>query len=116
MNIAVCDDNIVFLNEFVTEINKITGGVHQIFKFDNAEALLIKIEEYSEDCIDLVITDIEMSGRSGIEMARILKEQHPRIQVIIVTNYTEYIQDVFSFPVFCNLTPNNQCNIHLLHL
>lgn len=106
LNIAVCDDNIVFLNEFVTEINKITGGVHQIFKFDNAEDLLSKIDEYSEDCIDLVITDIEMSGRNGIEMARVLKEQHPRIQVIIVTNYTEYIQDAFSFePIHYILKP-----------
>lgn len=108
MNIAVCDDNIVFLNDFVTEINKITGGVHRIFKFETAETLLERINNYSDDCIDLVITDIELSGTNGIEMAKKLKEQHPRIQIIIVTNYTEYIQDAFSVdPIHYILKPIN---------
>lgn len=108
MNIAVCDDNVIFLNEFVKEIEKITNNEHQIIKFETAEALLETVKNYSEDCIDLVITDIELPGYNGIEMARILREQCPRIQVIIVTNYTEYIEDAFSVePIHYILKPIN---------
>lgn len=96
MNIAVCDDNIVFLNDFVAEINKVTGGIHRILKFENAESLIEKINNYSDDCIDLVVTDIELVDMNGLEMAKTLKKNYPRIQIIIVTNYTEYIQEVFS--------------------
>ena len=108
MNIAVCDDNVIFLNEFVKEIEKITTNEHQIIKFETAEALLETVKNYSEDCIDLVITDIELPGYNGIEMAKILREQFPRIQIVIVTNYTDYIEDAFSVePIHYILKPIN---------
>ncbi len=95
MNIAVCDDNILFLNTFVEETKKVIGDKHHIFSFKSAEELLKRIEEYSEDSIDVIITDIELPGLSGLEMAKQIKEKYPRIQIIIVTNYTEYIQEAF---------------------
>ncbi len=106
LNIAICDDNQNFLDEFSKTVSSLIKEEHNIFKFSNANELLNRIEEYSSETIDIVITDIEMPGKSGINMAKELKSLHPRIQFIFVTNYTEYIQEVFSVnPVYYILKP-----------
>ena len=106
INIAVCDDNTVFLDEIIKLIDDILTEEHTITKFTNAQALISRIEDYSDQCIDIVLTDIEMPGLNGIAMAKELKTLHPRLQFIFVTNYTEYIEDAFSVePVFYILKP-----------
>lgn len=106
INIAVCDDNPVFLNEITKLIEAVLSEEHTISKFDNSQALISRIEDYSDECIDIVLTDIEMPGLNGISMAKELKAFHPRLQFIFVTNYTEYIEEAFSVePVFYILKP-----------
>lgn len=106
INIAVCDDNPVFLNEITKLIEEIFIEEHTISKFNNAQSFISRIEDYSEDCIDIVLTDIEMPEVNGITMARELKALHPRLQFIFVTNYTDYIEEAFSVePVFYILKP-----------
>lgn len=106
INIAVCDDNPVFLNEITKLIEAVLSEEHTISKFDNSQALISRIEDYSDECIDIVLTDIEMPGLNGITMAKELKAFHPRLQFIFVTNYTDYIEEAFSVePVFYILKP-----------
>lgn len=106
INIAVCDDNPIFLKELITTIDKVYDGEHTIFAFSNAQALISHIEDYSENCIDIVVTDIEMPGLNGVNMAKELKPFYPRLQFIFITNYTEYIQEVFSVdPIYYILKP-----------
>lgn len=106
INIAVCDDNPIFLNEITKLIEEVLTEEHTISKFNNAQSLISRIEDYSDECIDIVLTDIEMPGLNGITMAKELKTLHPRLQFIFITNYTEYIEDAFSVePVFYILKP-----------
>lgn len=106
INIAVCDDNPIFLKEIIALIDKVYTDEHTIISFSNAQALLSHIEDYSENCIDIIITDIEMPGMNGVNMAKALKPLYPRLQFIFITNYTDYIQDVFSVdPVYYILKP-----------
>lgn len=106
LNIAICDDNQIFLDDFAKTISSCIKEDHNILKFANANDLLNIIEDYSDESIDVVITDIEMPEMNGINMAKELKNLHPRIQFIFVTNYTEYIQDVFAVnPVYYILKP-----------
>lgn len=106
LNIAICDDNQIFLDEFSKTVSSLIKEDHNILKFTNANDLLNRIEDYSDENIDIVITDIEMPGMNGITMAKELKTLHPRIQFIFVTNYTEYIQEVFAVnPVYYILKP-----------
>lgn len=106
INIAVCDDNPVFLNEITKLIEEVLTEEHTISKFNNAQSLISRIEDYSDECIDIVLTDIEMPGLNGITMAKELKTLHPRLQFVFITNYTEYIEDAFSVePVFYILKP-----------
>ena len=106
INIAVCDDNPIFLKEIIALIDKVYTDEHTIISFSNAQALLSHIEDYSENCIDIIITDIEMPGMNGVSMAKALKPLYPRLQFVFITNYTDYIQDVFSVdPVYYILKP-----------
>lgn len=106
INIAICDDNSIFLDELVCLVDKILTEAHTILKFTNAQDLINHIENYSDECIDIVLTDIEMPGSNGIAMAKELKQFHPRLQFIFITNYTEYIEEAFSVePVFYILKP-----------
>lgn len=106
INIAVCDDNPIFLKEIIALIDKVYTDEHTIISFSNAQALLSHIEDYSENCIDIIVTDIEMPGMNGLSMAKALKPLYPRLQFIFITNYTDYIQDVFSVdPVYYILKP-----------
>lgn len=108
LNIALCDDNELFLKELSSQINLIFPEEHSISLFTNAKDLINKIEFFTENPIDIVITDIEMPEINGIDMAKELKKCHPRIEFIFVTNYTDYIQDVFSVnPIHYIIKPVN---------
>lgn len=106
INIAICDDNQLFLNSLADTVSHLVKSEHNIFKFTKAKDLLNRIEDYSGESIDIVITDIEMPELNGVNMAKELKNTQPRIQFIFVTNYTEYIQEVFTVnPVYYILKP-----------
>lgn len=112
LSIAICDDNKIFLDKFAETVSSLIKEEHNIIKFTNSNDLLNKIEDYSNDSIDIVITDIEMPGLNGINMAKELKMLHPRIQFIFVTNYTEYIQEAFTVsPVYYILKPVDELKL-----
>lgn len=45
--------------------------------------------------IDLLFLDIQMPGRNGMEIARILRRQHKEILIIFVTALSEYVYEAF---------------------
>ena len=94
MKIAVCDDSrkdrenlISLLREY--EINK--GKEFEITEYDCGEELL-------EDNIELqscqiIFMDINMSKISGLEAAAAIKNLYPKILVVLVTAYMNYVLD-----------------------
>lgn len=108
INIALCDDNELVIKELSSQIDSIFPEPHSISNFTNARDLINRIDFFSENSIDIVITDIEMPDINGIEMAKELKKYHPCLEFIFVTNYTEYIQEVFSVnPIHYIIKPVN---------
>jgi DNA-binding NtrC family response regulator len=53
---------------------------------DEAEALL-----GSGESVDLLITDIVMPGRNGVELAQSVHRTWPSLKVLFTTGYTRYI-------------------------
>ena len=47
------------------------------------------------DSYDVAFVDIDMPGMSGIELARELKRTHPRLNVVFVTAYSQFMSDAF---------------------
>src|SRR3546814_11786700 len=45
----------------------------------------------SSDLFDLVFTDVVMPGMTGLELASKLKQQNPRLPIILTTGYSDRI-------------------------
>ena len=62
-------------------------------------------QESDKGAIDIVLTDIEMPNMSGIDLASTLKEQHPKLQVVIMTTFSKsgYIKRALNLGVMAFL-------------
>lgn len=99
MKFAICDDDELFcvqLEKYIKEFfskKKIRTPEIQIFHC--GEDLLA-----SEDTFDIAFLDVEMSGISGIHTGRELKKRNRRILFMIITSYTEYLDEALQFHAF----------------
>lgn len=49
---------------------------------------------------DIAFLDVEMNGLSGIHTGERLKKINPRIKIIIITSYPDYLDEAMKFHVF----------------
>ena len=62
----------------------LSGEGYQVATAANFYEALSKLDEY----VDLVITDLTMPGKSGIDLLKEIKQKLPEVQVIMVTAYS----------------------------
>jgi len=63
-------------------------GYNVIEAEDGAEALRI-VEQYQEDRLDLLFTDVIMPGMNGYQLAELLTEHRPELRVLFASGYAE---------------------------
>lgn len=61
-----------------------------IAQFENAEEAISYVKEHS---VELALLDIKMPGMNGIELAVKLREISPKILIVFISAYDEYIRD-----------------------
>lgn len=94
LSIAVCDDN-------ETDLQYITGMVNawamqeripvSVRTFPSAEAFLF---HYSEDKdYDILLLDVEMGKLNGIDLAKQIRVQNNRVQIVFITGYPDFIAE-----------------------
>ncbi len=61
--------------------------VVQLLGYDpiTADDGALALRRFNETPVDLVITDINMPGISGLELLRLIKKQNPRVPVVLIT-------------------------------
>lgn len=99
MNIFICDDEI--------EITKKIESLLRTF-FNNSKFTYPNITIYNDgnsllsdpNVKDIVFLDVEMDGISGIYVGQELKKQNKNCIVLMVTAFTEYLDDAFKFQAF----------------
>jgi CheY-like chemotaxis protein len=64
------------------------GGGHTVFEAASAEEALSMLER-SGGGIDLLITDVVMTGLSGFQLARRVREDHPDLPILFLSGYPE---------------------------
>ncbi len=96
MLIFAIDDEKKILEETKETIIKATGGA-DVRTFTRGAAALKDIEQGGKP--DVVFSDIEMPGLSGLEFAIKLKALSPDTRIIFVTEYEKYAVEAFKVKV-----------------
>lgn len=92
MNIMVCDDNNIQLEIFKEFFDSYNNKEMNVSYFETGEDAV----EYSiKTSVDVAFLDIEMSGISGIEVAKKLKEINMDCLLIFVTGYKDHAVSAF---------------------
>lgn len=86
-NVIVVDDELMIREGISLFINNSDTGFTVIDAFsDGSEA----IQFLENNDVDLVISDIKMVNVSGIELARYIHENKPKIKMILLSGYAEF--------------------------
>lgn len=92
MKCIAVDDEALALKVLVDAIEEAIPNV-EIFKTKNPSEAL---EYASKNVIDIAFCDITMHTMNGIELAKHLKKYNPKLNIIFVTGYGEFLPDAFA--------------------
>jgi two-component system response regulator AtoC len=83
-NIYVADDEPVLLNALVKRLSQ---SQHQVKAFKSGDELLAAVEQGLPSLPDLILLDLKMPGRTGLETLEVLRKKAQDALVIILTSY-----------------------------
>lgn len=98
MKVLLVDDEQIEIATMVDYVNWGKLGVSQVTTACSGKAALEKLRTFHPD---LVITDIQMPGMSGIELARVIRMEDEHAKVAFLTGYDDfqYIKAAFDLAV-----------------
>lgn len=99
MRILFCDDD----PKIMSEIHKMVLEYFSRQKQPSPECVLCSSGEEllaTGEIGEIAFLDVEMNGLSGIHTGERLKKINPRIKIIIVTSYPDYLDEAMKFHVF----------------
>jgi YesN/AraC family two-component response regulator len=90
MKVMVVDDEkdvlLLFRQRFRKEIRQ--GKIEFHFAFSAKEALYyLEMESKKQNCVVLILSDINMPEINGLELLKIIKTQFPNLKVFMITAY-----------------------------
>ena len=94
MRIAICDDEKNIRELIANKVEKQYPDAEIVF-FQSGEELLL-----SDEFIDILFLDIQMSGIDGMETARELRKKDKSVILIFVTAVEEYVFQAFDVGAF----------------
>lgn len=94
MNIAVCDDETEIRNRIREMIGRRKADC-QVELYETGEELLS-----SGISFDMIFLDIQLEGKNGIEIARMLRQKGKESILIFITGLKEYVFDAFDVGAF----------------
>jgi two-component system response regulator AtoC len=83
-SIYVADDEPLILNAMVKRLSQ---SHHQVQAFKSGDELLAAVEKGLPNLPDLILLDIRMPGRTGLEILEVLRAKARDAVVIILTSY-----------------------------
>lgn len=89
---AICDDDanyIRYLRRLAQQWGRQSGAEVETEAFPSAEAFLFRWQERRD--FDVLLLDIEMPGMDGVELARTVRAEDDRVQIVFITGYNDYI-------------------------
>ncbi len=90
--VAICDDEAqarVYIGSLVSQWAESHGYDIITSEYESAEAFLFS----GYEAADILLLDIEMGGKSGVELAKELRRRSCQVQIIFITGYSDYIAE-----------------------
>ena len=90
--IAICDDEqnqIEYITSIVASWSTHEGHSCEIRTFASAEAFLFEYEE--DKAYDILLLDVEMKNMNGIELAKRIRKDNNRAEIIFITSHFEFV-------------------------
>lgn len=85
INVAIADDHKIFRKGVIHSMRPYTN-IHFVMEADNGEDLIQKIPDFLPD---VVLCDLKMPIKDGIDATKIITKNYPNIRVIILTMYED---------------------------
>jgi two-component system invasion response regulator UvrY len=85
VRVLIVDDQVPFRAVARTVI-AMTAGFEVAAEAESGEAAIVAVDE---DAPDLVLMDINLPGINGIEATRRIRGDHPAVEVILLSTYSE---------------------------
>ncbi len=89
--VAICDDDQQQIREaesILCRWSRQSGHMCQIRAFPSGEAFLFAYEE--DKAYDILLLDVKMKDLSGLDLARRVREEDDRAEIIFLTSYFEF--------------------------
>ncbi len=105
IRIALCDDEEEQLQNLSGLLSKWAGhsGLSLDMRtFPSAEAFLFAYEE--DSAYDILILDIEMKDISGMDLARRIRKEDKRVEILFITSHFEFISEGYEVDALHYLT------------
>lgn len=83
--IVIVDDNLDLLDLWHLSLSSLLPNSRLLLANNVASALRL----LHENKVDLVVTDLEMPGQSGVDLIRIMRLASPGVPVLVVTGSSE---------------------------
>lgn len=103
--IAICDDDETQLRTLRAQVSKWSGQTGQpceIQCFPSAESFLFAYD--GEKTYDILLLDVEMKEISGIGLARRIRKDNQRAEIIFITSHFEFISEGYEVDALHYLT------------
>lgn len=91
LKIAICDDEqsqIEYIESVLKDWSKKEGYGYTLSTFDSAESFLFAYEDAKD--YDILLLDVEMKEISGIDLAKRIRRDNNRAEIIFITSHFEF--------------------------
>lgn len=96
LRIAIADDDSA-MRSIMRRVVEKAGGYEIVLEACDGEALLAGLKDVRAD---VVLMDIEMPGKTGIECAKVIQDTDPKTVIVFATAHEQYMGDAFQVYAF----------------
>jgi DNA-binding NarL/FixJ family response regulator len=88
IKVAIADDHQIFRKGVILSLRPFTN-IKFVFEAENGQDLLDKLAAAGEDTPDVVLCDLRMPQKDGIDTTKLVTKNFPAVRVIILTMYED---------------------------